>query len=127
MKTLLYVEHWLPKRCTQCCCRPAGLYCVQDVAAEGDPSALFQVARGLMGLQSRFGSFGTIKGAGASAAVVGDMLKRMRLELGPDCPPVGDCAPPHPCLPLNPWVQSKQAASPSAPWLSSRLTALRGW
>lgn len=64
---------------------------VQDVAGEGDPSALFQVARGLMGLQSRFGSFTTIKGAGPSAAVVGDMLKRMRLELGPDCPPVGDC------------------------------------
>ena len=85
-------ESWQSRGCIQCCRRPPGLKCVQDMAAEGDPSALFQVARGLMGLQSHFGSFATIKGAGASAAVVGDMLKRMRLELGPDCPPVGDCS-----------------------------------
>ena len=67
------------------------------MAAEGDPSALFQLARGLTGLQARFGSFATLKGAGASAAMVGDMLSRMKLELGPDCPPVGDC-----CLPACP-------------------------
>ena len=112
-------ESWQCRQCVQCCRRPPGLKSVQDVAAEGDPSALFQVARGLMGLQSHFGSFATIKGAGASAAVVGEMLKRMRLELGPDCPPVGDCSLP---LPLLTPAVSTQAGSLSISSLAALET-----
>lgn len=62
------------------------------MAAEGDTSALHHCARGLAGLQARWGAFATIKGAGPAAAAVADIAQRMRRELGPAAPPVGDAS-----------------------------------
>ena len=69
---------------------PTILLCVQDSAGEGDTSAAHHCARGLAGLQARFGAFASIKGAGPAALAVADILQRMRQELGTDAPPVGD-------------------------------------
>ena len=56
----------------------------QEVALEGDTGALFHTARALMRLQARYGEAGVVRGKGASAAVVNDIMTRMRQEQGPE-------------------------------------------
>ena len=65
------------------------LHNAQETALDGDNSSLYYAARALTQLQARFGAFPVIKGAGTSAAVVADLLKRMRREAGSDAPSVG--------------------------------------
>lgn len=57
---------------------------VQELAAEGDRSSLYDAAKALMGLQSMFGCARILKGKGAAAHAVHMQLRRMRQELSPD-------------------------------------------
>ena len=65
---------------------------LQELAAEGDRSCLYDVAKALMGLQSALGCARVLKGKGAAAQAVRALLTRMRQELSPDeLPPPGAC------------------------------------
>jgi hypothetical protein len=72
----------------------------QELTAEGDRSALYDVARALTRLQAAFGGAPLLKGKGAAAAAVRALLARMRQELGPDGPIIGAHACMHAESPL---------------------------
>lgn len=61
----------------------ANIY-MQELAAEGDRSSLYDIAKALMLLQSTFGCARILKGKGAAAQAVHLQLSRMRQELSPD-------------------------------------------
>ncbi|KAK9808509.1 hypothetical protein WJX73_003066 [Symbiochloris irregularis] len=86
----------------------------REVALDGDNSSLYYAARALTQLQARFGAFPVIKGMGTSAAVVADLLKRMRREAGSDAPSVGGSA-------LSMLVLVDRAVDPATP-LATQLT-----
>ena len=98
------------------------------MAAEGDTSALHHCARGLAVLQARWGAFATIKGAGTAAAAVADIVQRMRRELGPDAPPVGDAS--HLlqtlCMHAHTWTSSMWSSSSQSALASSAVPQLQG-
>ena len=84
---------------------------LQELAAEGDRSCLYDVAKALMGLQSAFGCARVLKGKGAAAQAVRALLTRMRQELSPDeLPPPGACMP----HPLSSFVWYPQSAFDAA-------------
>eukprot|EP01103_Thecamoeba_quadrilineata_P002908 TRINITY_DN12756_c0_g1_i1.p1 TRINITY_DN12756_c0_g1~~TRINITY_DN12756_c0_g1_i1.p1 ORF type:complete len:645 (-),score=157.59 TRINITY_DN12756_c0_g1_i1:935-2845(-) len=58
--------------------------CFREVNLEGDKSSLYSVAKALMRIQKAFGFFPVIKGKGAAAKIVFDLLQRLRRELSPD-------------------------------------------
>lgn len=62
--------------------RDIGICVMQELMLDGDTSSLFYVARGLMGLQSMFGTIPHIYGKGPNAAAVKAMLTSMRKEQG---------------------------------------------
>ena len=67
---------------------------MQELAAEGDRSSLYDAAKALMGLQSTFGCARILKGKGAAAHAVHLQLTHMRQELNPDeLPSPGTCTP----------------------------------
>ena len=69
------------------------LLCMQELAAEGDRSSLYDIAKALLGLQAMFGCARILKGKGPAAASVHTQLSRMRQELSPDELPLpGACA-----------------------------------
>ena len=63
---------------------------------------MYYTARALMRLQMRFGAFPVIKGVGPAATAVADLLKRMRLEVGSEAPPVGE-----PSVCCSSWEESQ--------------------
>ena len=62
---------------------------MQELAAEGDRSGLYDVARALLRLQAYFGGARIVKGVGAAASAVRSLLTRMRQELGAEGPIIG--------------------------------------
>ena len=69
------------------------LLCMQELAAEGDRSSLYDIAKALLGLQAMFGCARILKGKGPAAASVHTQLSRMRQELSSDELPLpGACA-----------------------------------
>ena len=65
------------------------LHAAQELAAEGDRSSLWDVARALTSLQAGFGGARVVKGKGNAAAAVRALLLRMRQEAGAEGPIVG--------------------------------------
>lgn len=57
---------------------------VQELYVENDTSALYQVARGLMSVQSLYGIFPNVIGKGRYAKTVFDLMTRMRRDIGPE-------------------------------------------
>ena len=74
---------------------------MQELAAEGDRSSLYDAAKALMGLQSMFGCARILKGKGAAAHAVHLQLSRMRQELSPDELPSPGTSP---SGYMKPWV-----------------------
>ena len=92
---------------------------MQELAAEGDRSSLYDIAKALMLLQSTFGCARILKGKGAAAQAVHLQLSRMRQELSPDELPL----PGKSTLDLGAFCYACEASS----WLIQRaiMTACR--
>ena len=54
---------------------------------DNETSSLYQVARGLMTIQSLYGIFPNVIGKGRYARNVFDLMVRMRRDIGPDADP----------------------------------------
>lgn len=62
---------------------------VQELVADGDTSSLYYTARGLMRLQSLYGTVPHIKGKGSHALTVKNLMTIMRKEMGAKAPRTG--------------------------------------
>ena len=62
---------------------------VQELVADGDTSSLYYTARGLMRLQSLYGTIPNIKGKGSHALTVKNLMTIMRKEMGAKAPRTG--------------------------------------
>lgn len=58
--------------------------CFYDVWHDEDSTSLFYTARALMKLQVMYGFFGQVRAVGSKARQVGEMLLRMKREMGED-------------------------------------------
>lgn len=88
-----------------------GWLMLQELAAEGDRSCLYDAAKALLGLQSALGCARVLKGKGAAAQAVRVLLTRMRRELSPDeLSPPGACRIPLPSSGRWPNLASDAAA-----------------
>ena len=59
----------------------------QDLYVENETSSLYQIARGLMTIQSLFGTFPNVIGKGRYARQVFELMSRMRRDIGVDSDP----------------------------------------
>ena len=55
---------------------------MQELVLDGDTSSLYYTARGLMQLQSLYGTIPQVKGKGPHALAVKNLLTLMRKEMG---------------------------------------------
>ena len=62
---------------------------MQELIADGDTSSLYYTARGLMRLQSLYGTIPQVKGKGSHALAVKNMMTMMRKEMGAKAPRTG--------------------------------------
>ena len=65
------------------------MYCVQGSVADGDTSSLYYTARGLMRLQSLYGTIPRVQGKGNHALAVKNLMTLMRKEMGAKAPRTG--------------------------------------
>ena len=73
---------------------------MQELVLDGDTSSLYHTARGLMQLQSLYGTIPQVKGKGPHALAVKNLLTVMRREMGVKAPRTGTTCleqPPPPC------------------------------
>ena len=59
----------------------------EDLYVDNESSSLHQIARGLMTIQSLYGTFPNIVGKGRYARNLFDLMTRMRRDIGVDCDP----------------------------------------
>ncbi len=62
---------------------------MQELVLDGDTSSLYYTARGLMQLQSLYGTIPEVKGKGGHALAVKNLLTLMRREMGLKAPRTG--------------------------------------
>ena len=62
---------------------------LQELMLDGDTSSLYYCARGLMQLQRLYGVIPQVKGKGAHALAVKNLLTLMRREMGTKAPSTG--------------------------------------